>query len=208
MPGPLLSRGVSSTYTTRMPAMVATCRGSAPYRAALGIAFDTLDPEVQRAHLAPLAAAGTFDVEHGSTWFAPLLARLLKLPAAGRAQPVSLDVRAEGNQLLWTRDIGDVRLSTRQQAAGAHIVERAGLGTIVFALAVENGALVYAQVSFSVAKVPLPRVVAPQVSARVSTAPSFALRTTADRRDGWHVEVHVSWRGHLVCRYSGPMAIR
>ena len=191
-----------------MPATVATSRMSSPYRAALGNAFETLAPEVQRAHLAPLAAAGIFDVEHGSSWFAPLLARLLKLPAAGRAQPVSLEVRAEGDQLLWTRHIGEVRLSTRQHAAGTHIVERAGLGAIVFALAAENGALVYTQVSFSVATLRLPRVVAPRVSARVSAASTFALRPTADRRDGWHVEVHVAWRGHFVCRYSGPMAIR
>ena len=108
----------------------------------------------------------------------------------------------------WTRQIGAVRLSTRQRAAGTHIVERAGIGTIVFALAVENGALVYRQVSFSVAKVPLPRVVAPQVTARVSPASTFALRSTADKRDAWHVEVHVAWRARLVCRYSGAMTIR
>ena len=191
-----------------MPATVATPRTSSPYRAALGNAFDTLAPQVQRAHLPPLAATGTFDVEHGSTWFAPLLARLLKLPAAGGAQPVSLDVRAEGDHLHWNRHIGAVRLSTRQHAAGALIVERAGIGTIVFALAVENGALVYRQVSFSVAKVPLPRVVAPQVRARVSAASTSALRPTADRRDGWHVEVHVTWGARLVCRYAGAMAIR
>ena len=191
-----------------MLATVTMSRTSSLYRAALGTAFDTLDSEVQRAHLAPLAATGTFDVEHGSAWFAPLLARLLKLPAAGRAQPVSLDVRAEGDELHWTRRIGAVRLSTRQHAAGTQIVERAGIGTLVFALAVENGALVYTQVSFSVAKVPLPARIAPQVSARVSAASPFALRAMAHERDGWNVEVHVVWRGHLVCRYWGTMAIR
>ena len=191
-----------------MPATVATSRTSSPYRAALGNAFDTLDPEVRRAHLPPLVATGTFDVEHGSAWFAPLLARLLKLPAAGRAQPVTLEVRADGDQLLWSRHIGEVRLATRQHAAGTHIVERAGIGEIVFALAVENGALVYTQVSFSIAKIPLPRAVAPQISARVSPASTFARRAAADRRDGWHVEVHVAWRARLVCRYSGAMTIR
>ena len=191
-----------------MPATVATSRTSSPYRAALGRAFDTLNPQVQRAHLAPLVATGIFNVEHGSTWFAPILARLLKLPASGRTQPVSLEVRAAGDHLLWTRQIGAVRLSTRQYAAGTRIIERAGIGEIEFALAVESGALIYTQVSFSVAKVPLPRVVAPQVSARVSPASTFALRATADRRNGWHVEVNVAWRARLVCRYSGLMAIR
>jgi hypothetical protein len=174
-----------------MPAM------SSPYQVALGSAFKTLHSHVQRAHLPPLVAAGTFDVEHGSTWFAPLLARLLKLPVAGRAQSVRLELRGEGDRLLWTRHIGAVRVATRQHAAGTHIVERAGIGAIVFAVTVENGAMVYTQASFTVAKVPLPRAVAPHVSARVSST-----------RGGWHVEVHVAWRARLVCRYAGPMATR
>ena len=180
-----------------MPATVGISTTSSPYQLALGNAFETLDPHVQRAHLPPLVATGTFDVEHGSTWFAPVLARLLKLPAAGRAQSVRLEVRAEGDQLLWIRHIGAVRIVTRQHAAGTHIIERSGIAAIVFALTVDNSALCYTQVSFTVAKVRLPLAVAPHVRARVSGT-----------RDGWHVEVHVEWRARLVCRYTGRMAIQ
>jgi hypothetical protein len=42
-----------------------TCSMS-PYHAILGEAFDTLHPNVRRAHEAPLTAEGTFDVVHGS----------------------------------------------------------------------------------------------------------------------------------------------
>ena len=180
-----------------MPSTVGMSGTSSPYQGALGSDFETLHPHVQRAHLPPLSATGTFDVEHGSTWFAPVLTRLLRLPAAGRTQSVRLEVRAEGDQLRWTRQIGVVRIVSRQHAAGTHIIERAGIAAIVFALTVDNGALCYTQVSFTVAKVPLPSAVAPHVSARVSGT-----------RDGWHVEVHVEWRARLVCRYTGRMAIQ
>jgi len=42
--------------------------------------------------------------------------------------------------------------------------------------------------------VPLPSRLAPRVRGRVSPIP-----------DGWCVEVVVEWRGHLICRYGGPM---
>ena len=168
---------------------------SSPYEAALGATFEALPMEVRRAHLAPLVAAGTFDVEHGSHWFAPMLVRLLKLPGAGRARRVQLEVTAHRQELFWARRIGDVFLRTRQRAVGSKIAERSGLGTIVFDLTAQDGALVYQQSEFRVAGVPIPQLVAPVVRARVTAASG-----------GWHVEVHVAWRGHLICRYAGLMA--
>jgi len=167
-----------------------------PYEAVLEDAFAALAPEVRRAHLAPLVAAGLLNVEHGSHWLAPLLVRLLKLPAAGREQPARLEVSPCGDELLWTRQIGIVVLRTRQRAARSRLVERMGPGTIAFRLAASNGALLYQQVSFSVVGIPVPAFIAPHVSARIS-------RSVVDR---WHVEVTVLWRRHLVCRYSGQMS--
>ena len=174
--------------------LVGTVRS--PYEAALGGAFETLPSEVRRAHVAPLVAVGTFDVDHGSHWITPALVKLLNLPEAGRGQMVRLEVAAHGDELLWARRIGAVSLLTRQRAAGRRIVERVGLGTIVFDVAARDGALVYQQCCLRVAGLPIPRFVAPLVNARVSAAAR-----------GWHVEVRVTWRTHLVCRYAGKMAV-
>lgn len=166
------------------------------YEAALQDAFLALDPQVQRAHLAPLVATGTIDVEHGSHPITKPLVKLMKLPRAGHAQTVWLEVRTEGDEVIWMRRIGDVSLHTRQVAAGACIVERSGLGRIVFRLRAEHGHLLYRQTAMTVAGIRVPGLIAPHVEARVSALPG-----------GWHVDVRVTWRTHLVCRYAGKMAV-
>ncbi|MGB2717341.1 MAG: hypothetical protein WBC51_24375 [Vicinamibacterales bacterium] len=71
---------------------------TSPYEAVLGEAFATLDAGVQHAHLSPLVAHGLLDVEHGSHWLTPFLIRVLKLPAAGSAQPARLEVMPMGDR--------------------------------------------------------------------------------------------------------------
>ena len=168
-----------------------------PYEALLGAAFATLHPHVRRAHLAPLRAEGTIDVEHGPGWLARPIIWLMKLPAAGPRQPVRLDVAADGSELVWTRRIGESVLRTRQYAIGAsgsRLVERSGLGRVSFDLAVDDGALLYRQSSFHVAGVPVPSSLSPRVGAVVSAT-----------ADGWRVVVTVEWRGRIVCRYAGTI---
>lgn len=166
------------------------------YEEVLGEAFATLHPHVQRAHLAPLAAAGILDVEHGPHWFAPVLVPLMRLPAAGLRQPVRLEVRDSGGGMEWVRRIGTSVLRTRQRAAGPHVVEQAGPGCVAFALSVESGALVYRRAWVSLASVRLPTPVSPHVEVRVS--PTVR---------GWHVDVLASWRGRPVCHYGGDMEL-
>ena len=169
---------------------------ASPYEAVLGRAFATLDPRVQRAHLPPLVARGSLDVEHGSHPLTPLLVRLLKLPACGDAQPVRLEVVGEGAGVAWMRRIGATVLRTVQHARGNRIVERSGLGRVEFELHAVDGALEYRQVTMRIAGVPIPAFVRPQARACVSAAPG-----------GWHVEVVVGWRRHILCRYHGVMNV-
>jgi hypothetical protein len=110
-----------------------------PYEAVLGQAFASLHAHVRRAHLPPLRAEGTIDVEHGSGWLTSPIVWLMKLPAAGPGQPVRLDVVEDGAELVWTRRIGTSVLRTRQRASGSRLVERTGLGRVSFDLAVEDG---------------------------------------------------------------------
>jgi hypothetical protein len=158
----------------------------------LGEAFAALDPNVRRGQLAPLAAEGTLDVQHGGWWLTPLMIWLMTLPAAGRGQPVRLDVTPIGAAVEWTRRIGSSVLTTRQRAMGGRLIEQNGIGSVAFGLHVEDGALLYRQISMRVAGVQIPACVSPRVGVRVSSAAV-----------GWRVEVTVTWRDHLVCRYAG-----
>jgi hypothetical protein len=166
-----------------------------PYVTVLGDAFSRLDPRVQRAHLAPLRAAGALDVHHGAHWLTRGLVALMRLPAAGDRQPVELRVTTAGHEVEWMRQIGAVVLRTRQHAHAGRIVERHGAARVTFDVSVEDASLVYRQASIRVAGIPLPALVSPRVHARVSADGS-----------GWRVDVRVTWRDHLVCRYSGSVA--
>jgi hypothetical protein len=165
-----------------------------PYEAVLGATFASLHAHVGRAHVAPLRAEGSMDVEHGPGWLTPSIIWLMKLPAAGLGQQVRLDVATDGRDLVWTRRIGRSVLQTRQRANGSRIEERSGLACISFDLSVEGGALLYRQSSIHVAGLPLPASLRPRVGAVVSP-------TT----DGWRVEATVTWHGRMVCRYAGTV---
>ncbi len=172
-------------------------KSCSPYEIVLGEAFASLHAHVRRAHLAPLHAEGTIDVEHGLGWLGRPMIWLMRLPAAGPRQPVRLDVAEDGSELVWTRRIGGSILRTRQCATGAsgsRLVERAGLGRVSFELAVEDGALLYRQSSIHVAGLPVPSSLGPRVGAVVSATV-----------EGWRVAVTVKWRGRIVCGYAGTM---
>jgi hypothetical protein len=173
------------------PPAATTC---SPHATILGEAFAYLHAQVRRAHLPPLHAEGTIDVEHGRGWLAATLIRLMHLPAAGLAQPVRLDVLGDGKEVVWTRRIGGSVLRTRQHAHGSRLIERSGLGRVAFNLDVDDGALRYRQSSIHVAGLPVPSRLSPQVEATVSAAPR-----------GWRVAVTVSWRTRMVCRYGGTI---
>jgi hypothetical protein len=174
--------------------VLAAARDCSPYEAVLGEAFASLHAHVRCAHLPPLRAEGTIDVEHGPGWLARQTVWLMNLPAAGLRQPVSLNVVEDGAELIWTRRIGGSLLRTRQRAIGSRLLERSGLGGVSFELSVKNGALMYTQSSIQIAGVPVPASLSPRIGALVSAT-----------ADGWRVEVTVTWRGRIICRYAGTI---
>ena len=149
---------------------------------------------MRRGHGVPLTAEGTLDVRHGAWWLTPLLIRLMTLPAAGRGQPVRLEVTRTGGDVEWLRRIGSSVLRTRQRAAGSVLLEHSRIGRVAFTLDVEDGALLYRQVAMRVAGIPVPSFVRPRVRGRVSAAAG-----------GWRVEVTITCRRHLVCAYAGVL---
>lgn len=172
-----------------------------PYHAILGEAFDTLHPNVRRAHEAPLTAEGTFDVVHGTHRFTRILVALMKLPAAGHRVPVSLSVAYGPARtstgpftMRWERRIGQTPLRTRQHAQRGFLVEQNGPGRMVFSLRAASGCLCYEHAALRFLFLRVPPVLSPRVQARVSPDP-----------EGWHVDVRVEWHGHLICGYGGSM---
>ena len=96
-----------------------------PYHELLGEAFDTLHPNVRRAHEAPLNAEGTFDVVHGTHRVTRMLVALMKLPAAGSRVPVALRVvvgpaRTDAGPLTlrWSAVSADVSLNASTRSPG------------------------------------------------------------------------------------------
>ncbi|HEX5110319.1 MAG TPA: DUF4166 domain-containing protein [Vicinamibacterales bacterium] len=172
-----------------------------PYRALLGDDYDTLHPNVRAAHEAPLVAEGVFDVVHGSHLVVPVLIWIMKLPASGRSVPVHLQVvdeaAAPGARSLgmrWSRRIGRSILETHQFAQDDFLVEQSGAGSVVFVLHPADGSLVYERAATEFMGVPVPSFLSPRIHASVSPDPA-----------GWHVDVAVHWRRHLICRYWGRM---
>ena len=167
----------------------------------LGDAYDALHPNVRAAHEAPLVAEGVFDVVHGSHLLVPLLIGIMKLPASGRGVPVRLQVAGQAAPagarsfgMRWSRRIGRSTLETLQFAQDGFLVEKSGAGCVVFVLHVVAGALLYERASTRFMGVQVPLTLSPRVDARVAPDPA-----------GWHVDVAVHWRRHLICRYWGRM---
>jgi hypothetical protein len=165
-----------------------------PYEDILADSFDLLHPNVRNAHLVPLIAEGFVDVEHGIHWLTPLMVRLMRLPSAGPNQSVKLNVDARDANFEWNRTIGNSTFRTYQHASDNKLVERNGPGSVSFQLEILNGSLHYRQTGMSIYGLQIPQKIAPRVSGRVAAAPN-----------GWLVEVKVTWRSHLVCRYAGEL---
>jgi len=143
------------------------------YRRLLGASWDELPAVLRRLHgeSVPVRAAGTMRVRHGENGLARMLARLARLPAAGEAVDVRLDVIPEGDGEAWRRSFRGRPLVSFQWG-GPHglLVERIGLLEARFRLEVVGGALLYhpagAAVCLGPLRLPLPSWWAPRISAR------------------------------------------
>ena len=111
---------------------------------------------------------------------------------------MALEVSADADGETWHRRFGDRGLVTRQWEEQGRLVEQIGRIQFVFALGAVDGGLQFRQVAARVAwgrwRVPLPRWLAPLVSARA----------WAD--DGLRVKVEVTAPvAGLLCAYEGVL---
>ena len=138
------------------------------YQKLLGASWPDLDVAVRRLHDSgeTVRAVGVFRVRHGNNRLARALARLGRLPAAGEAVDVWLQITAREGAEEWRRTFAGRPLVSAQSDRGAGLlVERMGIVETGFRLEVGGGALKYQTVSVALRlgslRVPLPYWLSP-----------------------------------------------
>ena len=186
--------------TPRQPASTAL------YPRLVGAAWSALAEPLQRLHLGleTVHASGIFTVRHGTRLLARLLAAILRLPMAGEDVPIRLVVTPHRHGERWQRLFAERSLMSEQYAGpGGCLVERFGLLDIWFRLAVVDGTLCFRQesvgLSYGALRVPLPRWLAPQITAREWAIPGQVCVQVA-------VSVSVPLVG-LLLAYAGAIAL-
>jgi len=111
-----------------------------------------------------------FQVRHGASGLARTLARLARLPAAGNAVDVRLQVTAQEEGEEWSRTFAGSLLVSMQSDRGAGLlVERMGIMEIRLRLEVAGGALNYQTASAALRlgflRIPLPYWLSPHITA-------------------------------------------
>lgn len=173
------------------------------YRSLLGTAWSDLHPSMCHFHQggSVIEGIGRFQICHGNTMLARLLAGLLQLPTAGATVPTRLTILPNIDGEIWLRMLGHHRLISRQQLGpGSLLAERFGRLEFRFRLQVVEEGIVYQQVAVALRigpwLVPLPRWIAPRVVAQEMPA------TDRSRKIYVQVGVTVPWAGDLL-GYSG-----
>jgi hypothetical protein len=142
------------------------------YQKLLGASWPDLDVALRRLHDSgeTVRAVGVFRVRDGSNRLARALARLGRLPAAGEAVDVRLQVTARESAEEWRRTFAGRPLVSAQSNRGAGLlVERMGIVEMRFRLEAVGGALNYQTVSVALRlgplRIPLPCWLSPYVAA-------------------------------------------
>ena len=167
------------------------------FRRLLGDTIDDLPPVLREAHdsRADQRWRGVAQVERHPNPLARLLCRLMRLPAAGTAIPVTVRFERRGTVEHWHRDFAGRRYRSTLFARDGLMIERMGLATNVFRASVKDGALRLDLIGFRFLGVPLPSALRPHCHAR------------EHEDDGYYVfDVPVDlWPLGRIIRYTGRM---
>jgi hypothetical protein len=172
------------------------------YPAVMGARWEGLPAVIRRAHSSGGTLHGTFEIRHGPTRLARVLARLLRCPRQGAAVPVTLRIDPDGPVERWHREFGPRKVSTTQWAAAPGLLdERIGPLALRFRLDADRGELGFEQVGARAclggATAAWPHWCRPHVRA-----------TEAADGDGLRVSVQVSLpRIGLLLSYTGRLDV-
>lgn len=148
---------------------------------------------------ASLRARGTADVEGAQHLAARLLRRILGLPEPGAGQAIALTIEREDGRETWTRHFarGRMRSTLERAPDGAHLRERLGPVTFLFALRRDGDAIDWRLCGGRVFGLPMPRALFGAVLSR-----SLA----EDGRYLFHIDTRLPLVGQLVA-YRGWLEI-
>jgi hypothetical protein len=187
---------IAEETTSRIPAAL--------YPSLLGSDWYHLDEAVRQLHRGgtPVWATGTLQVCRGTNGLAQWLARLARLPAAGEAVAMRLLITPSEQGEEWRRSFaGSPLVSTQWQRPDGLLAERLGPWEFQFRLETANGGLVYRQwraaLHMGPLRIPLPRWLAPRVTAREMPAGE------PGRVDVW-VELRLPTLGRVIA-YEGSV---
>lgn len=164
------------------------------YRSLLGDHFNALHPHLRRAHESPLSAVGTADVRGAANPIANFLARRMRLPRAGDAVALRLEVTETPQGTEWNRFFGHSSTVTVQKVESGRMVERGGPATLDFDVCVFEGTVVYKSVGASLYGISLPKALAPRAKGVVSLT-----------NEGWQVSVEINSVFGLLCAYRAEL---
>lgn len=149
-----------------------SCSRSGLYPKLLGDSWDCLHEALQRLHgsNAPVHAVGVLRVCRGSNALARLLARLARLPAAGEAVDIQLQISTRGSGQEWRRMFaGRPLVSLQYERPEGLLGERIKILEMRFRLKVIEASLHYqsrsAALCLGALRVPLPRWISPRILA-------------------------------------------
>lgn len=175
------------------------CADEPLYPRLLRARFAALAAPLRQLHapLAEMAATGPATVERGDNPLARVLGRIMGFPPAGN-YPLEVRFAPHAGRELWTRSFGPYRFASEMSATGdGLLVERFGPLRFAFALEVEpDGALRLDLARWSAFHLPMPRVLAPRITAR---------EWDAQGRFGFDVTVAMPLIGPVV-HYRGTLA--
>ena len=175
------------------------------YERLMGPAWHNVTASVRSAHSPGGEKRGVFQISHGKSRLARILARWSRLPRPALSAETRLKIVEDGDRQSWERSFDGVPFATTQWAGNAGcLMERVGLWEFCFRLRVENGALGYEQtrVRFCLGPLRLPLPLSPRVAAsetpdglarvRISVQVRLPLFGRLIDYDGWlDVEVPV-----------------
>jgi len=145
-----------------------------PYERILGAHAWNQVPAAVRALHSEGEIEGTFQVQRGRGLLARLLGWLLRLPPAGEAVPIRVQVEREGERLLWTRWFGTHALRTEERTRDDLLLECRGPFVIAHRPVLTVEGLDHVQVFAGAGAgrfcVRLPRMLAPRIVASVRAA--------------------------------------
>jgi saccharopine dehydrogenase-like NADP-dependent oxidoreductase len=164
------------------------------YARAMGPAFNALPPSVRALHdvSADSGAAGEAVVTRGRGRLVALVARLMRLPPPGR-WPLHLAIAARNGGETWIRDYGGHVMTSALTHRSGGVVERFGPIRFAFDLEPRPDGLAMPLVGWSLFHLPLPRALAPRIS---------AVEREQDGRFHFDVRAALPLAGE-VARYAG-----